>query len=138
MSTHNQTEEITALIRSLEEKRKSELSILKAQLHLTGESMKPANLLKSAANELTHNKTVKSYLIQAGIGLILGLVTKKIINVTQNHSRPKNIFGNLAEAGLNKLTFNGPAIVKIAAPIVFGLIANAIKNRRRKHEPVSE
>ena len=137
MSTLNQTEEINALIRSLEEKRKTELSILKAQLHLTGESMKPANLLKSAANELTHNKTVKSYLIQAGIGLIIGLVTKKIINVSQNH-KPKNFFGHIAEAGLNKLTFNGPAIVKIAAPIVFGLIATAIKNRRRKHETVSE
>ena len=137
MSTLNQTEEITALIRSLEEKRKNELNELKAQLHLTGESMKPANLLKSAANELTHNKTVKSYLIQAGIGLIIGLVTKKIINVSQNH-KPKNLFGYIAEAGLNKLTFNGPAIVKIAAPIVFGLIATAIKNRRRKHEPVSE
>lgn len=139
MSTLNQTKEIADLIHSLEEKRKNELSILKAQLHLTGESLKPGNLIKSAAKELTGDKNVKSYLIQAGIGLVIGLVTKKIVNATHNNNhKPKSLFGNIAEAGLNKLTFNGPAIVKIAAPILFGLIVNAIKNRRKKRELVSE
>jgi hypothetical protein len=137
MSTLNQTEEIAALIHSLEEKRNNELRLLKAQLHLTGESLKPGNLLKSAAKELTGDKNVKSYLVQAGIGLVIGLLTKKIISASQNH-RPKSLFGNMAEAGLNKLTLNGPAIVKIVAPIVFGFIVNAIKNRRRKQEPVIE
>ena len=137
MSTLSQTEEIAALIQSLEEKQKNELSLLKAQLHLTGESLKPGNLIKSAAKELTGDKNVKSYLIQAGIGLVIGLLTKKLINASQNH-RPKNLFGNIAEAGLNKLTLNGPAIIKIATPIIFGFIANAIKNRRRKREQVIE
>lgn len=77
MSTVHQTEALTTMIQSLEARRANELSELKAQLHLTGESMRPVNLIKSAANELTGNKNVKSYLLQAGIGLAVGFLTKK-------------------------------------------------------------
>lgn len=131
MSTINQTETLNNLIYSLEEKRKGELISLRAQLHLTGESLKPANLIKSAANELTGNKSVKSYLIQAAIGLAIGLITKKVFSSVKTN-RSRNLMGNIAEMGLSKLPLNGPAIIRIAAPIVFGLIASAIKNRRRK------
>ena len=131
MSTVDQTESLTALIHSLEARRKDELISLKAQLHLTGESMKPGNLIKSAANELTGDKTIKSYLIQAGIGLAVGFLTKKILEATKGN-RPDNLIGKIAEIGLNKMSFNGSGVIKIAAPIVLGLIVNAIKNRRRK------
>ncbi|MFZ1677636.1 MAG: hypothetical protein WBP41_01360 [Saprospiraceae bacterium] len=131
MSTVHQTEALTTMIQSLEERRANELSELKAQLHLTGESMKPINLIKSAANELTGNKNVKSYLLQAGIGMAVGLLTKNVVENSKT-SRNSKLVGNIAEMGLNNLTANQYAMVKLAAPLVFGLIVNFIKTRREK------
>ncbi|MGB3079532.1 MAG: hypothetical protein WBB31_10685 [Saprospiraceae bacterium] len=131
MSTVHQTEALTTMIQSLEARRANELSELKAQLHLTGESMRPVNLIKSAANELTGNKNVKSYLLQAGIGLAVGFLTKKAVEDSKVNRNGK-LIGNMAEMGLNNLTANQYAMVKLAAPIVFGLIVNFIKTRKEK------
>ncbi len=131
MSTVNQTDAITKMIHSLEERRSNELNELKAQLHLTGESMKPVNLIKSAANELTANKNVKSYLLQAGVGLAVGLLTKKLVEDSKV-SRNGKLIGNMAEMGLNNLTANQYSMIKVAAPLLIGLVVNFIKTRREK------
>jgi hypothetical protein len=131
MSTVHHTEALTTMIQSLEERRVNELNELKAQLHLTGESMKPINLIKSAANELTGNKNVKSYLLQAGVGLAVGFLTKKMTEDSKM-SRNGKLIGNVAEMGLNNLTANQYGMIKLAAPLVFGLIVNFIKSRREK------
>ena len=131
MSKNNQAESLNAIILSLEERKTNEFKSLKDHLRLTGESLKPANLLKSAANELTHNKNLKSYLIQAGIGLAVSLLTKKVVDSTRQN-KTSAMISNMAELGLNKLTANQIALIKIAAPLVFSLIFNAIKNRKKK------
>ncbi len=131
MSNLNQTEALNEIIHALEEKRMGEFRSLREQLRLTGESLKPVNLIKSAVNEFTGNSNVKSYLIQAGIGLAIGLLTKKILATTKAH-QPTNMVGNIVELGMNKLTANHSAIIKVVAPIVLGLIINTIKNRRLK------
>jgi len=131
MSSVNQTEALNTIILSLEEKRMNEFRLLKEQLRLTGESLKPVNLIKSAANELTGNSNLRTYLIQAGIGLAVGLLTKKLMATTKTY-KSINLVRNIAELGLNKLPANQAALIKMAAPIVLGLIINAIKNRRMK------
>lgn len=131
MSTVNQTEALSTMIHSLEERRVKELKELKAQLHLTGESMKPVNLIKSAANELTGNRNVKSYLLQAGVGLAVGLLTKKIAENSKTGSNGK-LVGNIAEMGLNNLTANQYGMIKLAAPLLFGIIVSFIKKRKEK------
>ncbi|MEP6794359.1 MAG: hypothetical protein ABJB16_08540 [Saprospiraceae bacterium] len=131
MSTVRHTEALNTMIHSLEERRTNELNELKAQLHLTGESMKPVNLIKSAANELTGNKNVKSYLLQAGVGLAVGFLTKKLTEDSKVNRNGK-LIGNIAEMGLNNLTANQYSVIKVAAPLLFGLLVNFIKNRREK------
>ncbi len=131
MSNVNQSEALNALILSLETKRMNEFGSLKEQLRLTGESLKPVNLIKSAADELTGNSRLKSYLIKAGIGLAAGLLTKKLLTTTKEN-RATKLVGNIAEMGLNNLTANQYALIKTATPIVIGWIMNAIKNRRIK------
>ncbi len=131
MSTVHHTEALTTMIQSLEERRLNELSELKAQLHLTGESMKPVNLIKSAANELTGNKNIKSYLLQAGVGLAVGYLTKKLVESSKTNPKSK-LIGNIAEMGLNNLTANQYSVVKVAAPLLFGLVVSFIKKRKEK------
>ena len=127
----SQTETLQAMILSLEEKSRMELDVLKGQLRRAGESLRPVNLIKSAAHELTENKNLKSYLIQAGIGLGITLLTKKIFTASKEN-KAANLVGNFAEMGLNSLTANQATLIKTAAPILIGLIINAIKNRRKK------
>jgi hypothetical protein len=124
-------EALRELIRSLEERRETEFNALKGQLRLAGESLRPVNLIKSAANELTENKNLKSYLIQAGIGLAITLLTKKLFSASKEN-KATNLVGNFAEMGLNGLTANQAALIKTAAPILIGFIINAIRSRRKK------
>jgi len=131
MSNVIQTEALNALILSLEEKRMNEFKSLKGYLRLTGESLKPINLIKTAANELTDNRNLRSNLIKAGIGLAVSLLTKKLLDMSKAN-KTSNMIGNFAELGLNKLAPNQAALIKMAAPIVLGLIFNAIQNKRMK------
>lgn len=136
MSTTHQTDTLNALINSLEEQRNNQLSALKSQLHLTGESLKPTNLMKSVASEFTDNKKFKTYLIQAGIGLAIGLVTKKLLAAKAQHNST-NLVGSIADFGFSKLnltrlTPQQISLIKVVAPIAFGMIAKLINNRKRK------
>ncbi len=131
MNTVKQTEALHSLIRTLEENQKNELILLKSQLRLAGQSLKPANLIKSVSNELTESKNLKAYLIQAGIGLVISLLTKKIVD-SARAAKSSNLVGNIAEMGLNGLTANQAALIKTMAPLAIGLIAEVISNKRKK------
>ena len=131
MNNVNQTEALNTLIHSLEERRIIEFKALKEQLRITGESLRPINLIKTAANELTENKNLRTYLIQAGIGLAVTFLTKKLFT-SSGSNKTTRFVGNIAETGLNSLTANQAALIRIAAPFVFGMIIDAIKNRRKR------
>ena len=133
MSKVNHPEALNSLILSLEEKRAEEFRALKDQLRATGESLKPANLIKSAAEELTGNKQLKSYLLQAGIGLAVTLLTKKLLTPSAPKTNTASgIVANLAQLGFKKITPNHIALIKVVAPLLIGFVASVIKSRKKK------
>jgi len=135
MKNDHQTEELNAAIQALEIRRKGELNEMKTQLRLTGQSLKPGNLIKSAISDITTSHHLKSYLIKAGIGLAIGLITKKLTQTRPRISEPQkknNFFSEIADAGMKHLTTKKAAIIETAIPIVAGIIIKAIQNRKRK------
>ena len=133
MKNDHQTEELNAAIQALEIRRKGELSEMKTQLRLTGQSLKPGNLIKSAISDITTSHHLKSYLIKAGIGLAIGLITKRLTQPRQSEPQKKNnFFSEIADAGMKHLTTKRAAIIETAIPIVAGIIIKVIQNRKRK------
>jgi len=141
MSNTNQSEALNSLILSLEERRTQEFRALKDQLKATGESLKPANLIKSAAEELTGNKQLRTYLIQAGIGLAVSLATKKLLSpakVSNTSDSTSNIAVSLAKLGFKKLTPRHLAIIEMLAPLLIGFVVSAIKRKKKKKAEKNE
>ena len=134
MKNDLQTAELNAAIQALETRRKNELIEMKKQLRLTGQSLKPGNLIKSAISDVTSSHHLKSYLIKAGIGLAVGLITKRLTRNHLLHRPPRkknNFFSEIADAGMKHLTTKRSAIIEAAIPIVAGIIIKLIQSRRR-------
>ncbi|MEP6701193.1 MAG: hypothetical protein ABJA85_07750 [Bacteroidota bacterium] len=131
MSKTNLTDNINALILTLEDQRKQDFQVLKQQLKVTGESLKPVNLIKSAVAEVTGNKELKSYLIQAGIGLAVGFFAKKLL-ANSKATTTSSLLGSVAAVGLKRLTPTQAALIRLAAPIVFGFVVKTISKIRKK------
>ncbi|MEP6645880.1 MAG: hypothetical protein ABJC12_02225 [Saprospiraceae bacterium] len=131
MSKAKSTDSINALILSLEHQSKQDFHALKQQLKVTGESLKPVNLIKSAVAEVTGNKELKTYLIQAGVGIALSFFAKKLL-VNSKANTASSLIGGAAVLGLKRLTPAQATLIRLAAPIVFGFVVKTIKKIRKK------
>jgi hypothetical protein len=60
MATQTATERLKESIRLLEMKQQEEGKILKEQLRITYESLKPVNLIKSSLKEITSSMEIKN------------------------------------------------------------------------------
>ena len=133
MSKVNPTESLNASIAMLEQKKTEEFQTLKDQLRSTGESLKPANLIKGAIREVTGSSQVRSVLIKAALGLAAGFIAKKIVTRTQ-HNKKNRIVGNALQYGLAFLASNQNNLLKTAGIAVANSLLTSLKNRRmRRH-----
>lgn len=134
MNKVNPTESLNASIAMLEQKKTEEFQTLKEQLRATGESLKPANLIKGALRDVTGSSQFKSILIKAALGLAAGFIAKKIVASSQ-HSKKNKMIGNALQYGAAFLASNRNSLLKTAGIAVANSIITGIKNRRqRRHQ----
>ncbi len=131
MDTLNPNDSLNLQISMLEQKRAAEFRKLKEQLHETGKSLKPANLIKGALRDITGSSQVKSVLIKAGIGLVLGFAAQKLI-ASRKESKKTRIAGNILQYGITMLAANRPSFIQSAGVFVARNIFEAIKKRRQR------
>lgn len=77
-------------------KQEEDLAILKRQLEVTFDSLRPANLIKSAIIDMTSVSGLKSTLVSNAIGLTTGYLSKKIV-LGGTHNPVKKILGNILQ-----------------------------------------
>lgn len=92
MKQKNETYELNEAIFLLENKRADELILLKEQLHLVHETLKPINIIKRTFHEVTTSPEIKNNFINNTIGLVTGYLTKKVI-FGGSHNPLKKLFG---------------------------------------------
>jgi uncharacterized membrane-anchored protein YhcB (DUF1043 family) len=133
----SQSKDIDTAIKALEERRMMELAALKGQLKETGQSLKPANIIKSAVSDLTSNNNFKSYIMKAAIGLAIGLLSKRLLK-SKAKVQPENFVSRVMEKSLGKLSPTQIKLIEFAAPIIIGIIIKAISKKRLKAEEEME
>lgn len=131
MNKVNLTESLNSSIAMLEQKKREEFQTLKEQLRITGESLKPANLIKGALRDVTGSSQFKSILIKAALGLAVGFVAKKIVASSQ-HNKKNKMIGNALQYGAAYLASNRNSLLKTAGIAVANSIISGIKNRRQR------
>ncbi len=131
MSKVNPEDSLSASIAALEQKKDAEFQSLKEQLRETGQSLKPANLIKSALHDVAASSQLKSLLIKTAIGLAVGYVVKRLITKTQKTNK-KQILGNAMQYGISYLASNQNTLLRTAGITIATALITAIKDRRAK------
>lgn len=72
-------ESLREKIRELEERQVEEGKILKTQLKVTFDNLKPLNIIKSVVNDVFESKSLRNDFVNTAAGYASGLITKKLI-----------------------------------------------------------
>ena len=96
MKKINHTSTLKEAIELLKRKQEHELIELKDQYFYTYESLKPANLIKTAIGHLAHSSEFKANVLSNVVGLATGYLSKKVL-IGSTQSPVKRILGTLLQ-----------------------------------------
>lgn len=133
MSKINPTESLQSSIAVLEQKKDDDFRNLKYHLKETGQSLKPANLIKGAIRDVASSEQIRSILIKAAIGLAAGYVAKKLI--TRQRKTTKNLLiGNAIQYGISFLASPKNNLLRSAGIMVANSVIEGIRRRRAQRQ----
>ena len=89
MDTQYTIESLRGRISELEVRQAEEGKILKAQLRVTIDSLKPINLIKSLVNEAFESKSLRNEFVTNAAAYASGLITKKLVVGNSNNPAVK-------------------------------------------------
>lgn len=95
-------EELEAAIQLLEEKQAQEAILLKEQFEITGESLKPVNIIRGTFKDLVTAPDFKSDLVNTSISLAAGYLVKKLVFGSTNNQY-KEMLGDALKIGVTSL-----------------------------------
>jgi hypothetical protein len=102
-------------IAQLQIKQSLQAQSVKEQFKNVRESLRPVNLIKSTFKEAITSPDLMTNVLNAGVGLAAGILTKKMF-VGSTHNPFKRILGTLLEAGMATIvTTKGDSIRDTAA-----------------------
>jgi len=108
-------------IAELELVAKAQEAALKETLKETMETLKPVNLFKSVWKQVSSSPEIKENIVDTGIGLAAGFVSKKIL-VGNTHNPIKRLLGSLAQYGITNIVANHPDLLKSAGSSLIQLL----------------
>ena len=116
------------LIAELEIKKQAQELELKQTIKKTVERFKPSNIVKNVWNQVTSSPEIKENLVDNGLGLAAGLVSRKIL--VGNTANPiRKLLGSLAQYGISNIVANHADPIKTIGINLWRMILK--KNRKR-------
>jgi hypothetical protein len=110
MKKKDYTQLLKLNIESLEEKQANDLLLLKAQVLVSLESIKPANIIKDTLTDLTADPEFKGDILKTTLSIATGFIAKKMV-VGETHNPIKQFFGTLLQMGVtNAVSKNSEGI----------------------------
>ena len=90
----NETDALNELILVQKQQYDTDLRLLKEQLHIAYESVKPVNFIKNLVHDVTASPEIKNDISSSIMGLITGFISKKlVVGTNPNSGIFKKIFG---------------------------------------------
>lgn len=99
MKKTNETDALNNLIIILEQQHDKDLLLLKEQLHLAYESVKPINFIKKLVHEVTTSPEIKEDVLGNVMGLATGFISRQFM-VDKKSSGFKKVFATLAQLAI--------------------------------------
>jgi hypothetical protein len=122
--------ELKNAIELLEEEQAIKGQLLKEQVFITYESLKPINLITSTLKDLSSSPYLIENIVGSAVGLATGYVSKKIV-VGASAGILRKLFGSILQFGVTNLVAQHPDAIKSAGRYI-------IQNIFRKKDKDSE
>jgi hypothetical protein len=124
----NESELLNERIIFLQEKQANDFGLLKKQLAIVHEELKPINLIKNTFHEVATSPDIKHNLFSHALGLATGYLSKKILLGTSEHP-VKKIFGTILQFAVANVVSNHSDSIKSTSK---KLIESALKPKEKQ------
>jgi hypothetical protein len=124
MAQINSVADLKAAIIQLEIKQKEEKQMLKQAFDKAYERMKPINLIRSTISEVSQSQEIKENLINTGIGLATGHISKVLFEGA-SHSPIRKLLGTVIMFGITNAITKNPEVLKKIGTGLFEIIKSA-------------
>jgi hypothetical protein len=115
--------ELKDAIQLLELEQADKENLLKEHLHTTFESFKPANLIARALNDINKSPYLIENILGAGVGLVTGFYSNKLI-FNPRGSKLKKLIGVILQFGVTNLVARNQGTIKSFGQVIFKHLAN--------------
>jgi hypothetical protein len=88
-----------------------QLEVLKLQLEITYQSLRPVNLLKNTLHEISTSEEIKENLLNNAIGLATGYISKKALTAS-SHNPLVKLAGSLLQFTIANVVAKHPETIK--------------------------
>jgi hypothetical protein len=128
--------ELRAAIQQLEQQQLIEEKLLKEQLNLAYNSVKPANILLNAIKDLGGSSELKNNILNASVGLGAVYVSKKLFKGKSVHPL-KKLIGSALIAGITNLVAENSDVIKLFGKNFFDML-KSFSNEQSKDDDETE
>lgn len=130
MKKENASDILARDILLLEARRAGELRELKEQVHLTFESIRPINLIKSTIHDVTHSPDVKGGIGKAAIGVATGFIFKKLLFGGHSINPLKRLAGVALQTIVTNVAANNSDKIKEGGATLFEIAKSLIQKKK--------
>ncbi|MGQ0826780.1 MAG: hypothetical protein ACT4ON_00140 [Bacteroidota bacterium] len=123
--------ELKDAILLLEKQKADQSLLLKQELSIAFESLKPVNLIKNTFNELMASPDLRGNIIDTGLGMAAGYISKKVI-IGNSNTLLRKIGGSILQMVVSKLVSKNSENIKSTGMNLFKKIF-AKKNNEQEH-----
>ena len=110
--------ELKEVIQLLEFEHTYKGQVLREQLLLTGESLKPANLIKNAFSEVVSSPYLMDNILGATVGLASGYISR-VIAVGSSENKFKKLLGTILQFGVTNLVAQHTDTIKSVGQFIY-------------------
>jgi hypothetical protein len=126
MKKTNETDALNELILQQQQQYNTDFRLLKEQLHIAFESVKPVNLIKNLVHDVTSSPEIKEDVMSNIMGLATGFISKKLI-VDNNSGTVKKVFATILQFAIANVVSKHSTDIKAVGTALYN---NFFKNNK--------
>jgi hypothetical protein len=120
-------------IKVLETEQREKGKLLREQLLLTYESLKPVNLLKNALKDLFSASHLMEDFSGTTLGMVIGYLIKKLY-IKESQSKFRKIMGSVFQFGISKLIAQKAEYIRAIGEVIFQHLFSKTEQNHQKQE----
>ncbi len=123
--------ELKETIENLESEQSAKGLILKEQLYITYETLKPVNILKKTLQDVSASPYLIDNILGSAVGMTSGFLSKRIFVGTSGNLLRK-LLGSILQFGVTNAVAQHPDTIKSAGQFIMQLLR---RRKKMKSEP---